>query len=215
VTEIIPGILTDDSGLLEDLLKQSEGVFDRVQIDVLDGVYADNKTVDPSFLDDSDYNFKIDYHLMVNEPVNWVERCARGMADRIIGQIEKMQDQIEFVGKVQESGSKVGLAIDLDTSVTAIDKAILTDLDVVLVMSVRAGFDGQKFDRSALLKIRELDKIRKSDQSPYRICIDGGVTKGVIKEVRDAGTDDIAIGKRIFKGDVQRNFDEFRKALDD
>src|SRR3990172_6389776 len=158
--EMIPSILTSDPEEARELIARCEGLVDRISIDIIDGKYASNKTIDPSVFEKIDTSLLLDFQLMVDEPVNWVERCVRGQADRIIGHVEKMSDQIEFVGKVQESGLYVGLALDLDTPVSEIDPVILTNLDVILVMSVKAGFGGQKFDRRALQKIKELDEIR-------------------------------------------------------
>lgn len=210
--KIIPAILTNDLRELKDLLKRCEGVVDRVQIDIIDGVFADNKTIEPSALVGIDTNLKIDFHLMVKEPVNWVEKCASVGADRIIGQIEMMENQIEFVGKVTEVGLKVGLAIDINTPVSDLDPVVLTNLDVVLVMSVAAGFGGQKFDERALEKISKLDEIRARDDTPYRICDDGGIILEWIDDARYEGADEVSIGRRLFKGNLRENLDRFRKA---
>jgi ribulose-phosphate 3-epimerase len=148
---------------------------------------------------------------MVKEPINWIERCVQGQADRIIGHIEQMSDQVEFVGRVQEVGAKVGLGLDLATPVSDLDVTILNDLDTVLVMSVPAGFGGQKFDKSALEKIRELDEIRSRDKSPYVIHGDGGITFDNIGDVRRAGADEVSIGVRIFEGDLEENVKAYIK----
>lgn len=210
---IIPAILTGSPEELKLLLSAAEGVVERVQIDTIDGVFAANKTIDPSILENIDTNLKIDFHLMTKEPVDWVEKCVRGMADRIIGQVELMSNQVEFVGKVQEVGASVGLAIDLDTPVSKLDSAILNSLDAVLVMSVPAGFGGQKFDSRVLDKIKELDEIRVRDDTPFRICDDGGITLENMGDMRVVGVDEVAIGKKIFEGDLRENLEKYRKAM--
>lgn len=213
MVEIIPAILTGSPEELRLLLSKAEGVVERAQIDIIDGVFAANKTIDPSALENIDTNLKIDFHLMTKEPVDWVEKCVRGMADRIIGQVELMSNQVEFVGKVQEVGASVGLAIDLDTPVSKLDSAILNSLDAVLVMSVPAGFGGQKFDSRVLDKIKELDEIRVRDDTPFRICDDGGITFENVGDVRVAGVDEVAIGKKIFEGELRENIEKYRKAM--
>src|SRR3989344_6039593 len=97
--EIIPSILTNDPSEARELLTRCEGVVNRVSIDIIDGKFANNKTIEPDLFFDIDTNLKLDFQLMVEEPVNWIERCVRGQADRIIGHVEKMKDQLEFVGK--------------------------------------------------------------------------------------------------------------------
>jgi ribulose-phosphate 3-epimerase len=210
--EIIPSILTNDPNELKEKLERCEGLVDRVHIDIIDGIFAKNKTIDPSALSDLETELKLDFHLMVKEPVNWVEKCVRGGADRIIGQIEYMRDQVEFVGKVQEVGASIGLAVDLKTDIGKLDPVILTNLDVVWVMSVAAGFGGQKFDERALNKIKRLDEIRARDDTPYRICDDGGITLDRIDDARRAGVDEVAIGRRIFKGNLKGNIKMFQRA---
>jgi ribulose-phosphate 3-epimerase len=210
--EIIPSILTDDPVEFWELLKRCEGITERVQIDVIDGEFADNKTVDISILENYDGNLKFDYHLMVKEPINWVEKCVRGGADRIIGQIEMMSSQVDFLAKVQGIGAKVGLGLDIKTRVSKLDPVILTDLDVVLAMSVEAGFGGQKFDKSVLNKLKELDEIRVRDNSPYRIQDDGGVTLERIDDTHFEGADEVTIGRKLFDGDLSENINRFQEA---
>lgn len=207
--KIVPSILTNDPDEAKQLIKRCEGVVDRVSIDIIDGKFVNNKTIDPLVLMDLETNIKIDFQLMVVEPINWVEKCVRAGADRIIGHVEKMASQIEFLEKVTSLGISTGLALDLPTSVSTLDPSITSDLDVVLVMSVRAGFKGQEFDPSVLPKIVELDKIRSKDNNPFKIHVDGGVTVGVVNDIKKAGADEASVGLRIFEGDLKSNIETF------
>lgn len=223
MVDIIPAILTNDPKELEEKIRKLEGVArlaegdprrtKRVQVDIVDGVFTENKTVFPEALESMETNVLLDIHLMTKDPVTWVEKCTRAMADRIIGQIEMMSSQEEFVGKVTEAGGHVGLAIDLDTPVASLDPVILNNLDVVLVMSVKAGFGGQKFDNSALQKIKELDQIRARDDTPFRICVDGGIGADNIKKVGEAGADEVAVGQSLFEGNLSDNIQELKKIV--
>lgn len=210
--EIIPAILTNDPKELEQLTNKAEDVASRVQIDIVDGQFAKNETIDPSALEKIDTNLKLDFHLMTKNPTAWVERCIRGMADRIFGQIEMMDDQVEFVGKVQEVGAKIGLAIDIDTPVSDLDSTILNNLDAVLLMSYPAGIGGQPFDPKVLDKIKRLDAIRVHDKKLFKICVDGGITEKTIRQVRRAGADEVAVGRIIFEGDLKENLVRFKEA---
>jgi ribulose-phosphate 3-epimerase len=212
MVDIIPSILTDNLGDFETRLKRIEeavdvngAVISKIQIDVVDGEFVDNKTLDPSLLGQIDTDLGLDFHLMVKEPVNWLEKCANAGADRIIGHIEMMKSQVEFVEKVQETGLYVGLAVDLGTPITKLDPVILTNVDVVLVMAVKAGWGGQKFDPSVLDKIKALDEIRVRDSTPFKICVDGGETETTIDETHFAGADEVVIGKKLFAGDIAAN----------
>ena len=212
MVKVIPAILTADPVEARELLERAEGKVDRVQIDIVDGVFANNKTVDPVVFEGLETNLNLDFHLMVKEPVNWIERVARAGADRIIAQIEMMANQVEFVEKVQALGLYVGLAIDVDTEVSELDPLILNNLDAVLVMSVPAGFGGQEFDQRVLGKIEKLDEIRARDKTPFKICGDGGITLDKIDDVRIKGVDEVVIGPRIFEGDIEANIQKFLKA---
>src|SRR3989304_9291215 len=162
MVEIIPSILTADPTEARQLLLKVEGLFQRVQIDIVDGQFAPERSIDPSAREGVETSAKLDFHLMTKEPTDWVERVLRAGADRVIGQIEVMSSQIDFVGKVSEVGVSVGLAIDLETAVERLDEAIVGNLDVVLIMSVKAGAGGQEFDPRALAKIKKLDALRKN-----------------------------------------------------
>jgi len=209
---IIPSILTSDPSEAKELLSRCEGVVERVSVDIIDGKFAGNKTIDPSVFESVDTDLFLDFQLMVYEPVNWIERCARAGADRIIGHIEQMSDQVEFVGRVQEVGVKVGLALDIETSVAKIDPTILTNLDVVLVMSVAAGFGGQEFRNEVIKKIERLSEIRERDDTPFKIQDDGGITLESIYNIHRVGADEVSIGRRIFEGDLAKNLEKFQKA---
>lgn len=195
--EVIPSILTNNRAELEEMLLKSEGAVKRAQIDIIDGEFAENKTVDPAIVKEIDTSLLLDFHLMTKEPINWVEKSKTGGGDRIIGQIEMMGNQEEFVGKVEELGALVGLGIDLETPVNSLDQELIPRLDVILVMSVKAGFGGQKFQESALKKIKELSDL-KQKRGKFHICVDGGVSKENLSKIKGAGADEVSIGRRIF-----------------
>jgi len=217
--DIIPAILTDNVTALEQKLSQiDEAVtvnaanIKRVQIDVIDGQFVNNKTVDPANMLGVETNLSLDFHLMVKEPISWVEKCANVGADRIIGQIEMMASQMDFVGKVAETGLYVGLAVDLTTPISRLDSDVLANVDVVLLMAVKAGWGGQKFDKRVLEKIRELDEIRSKEGTPFKICVDGGETEDVIDETHLAGADEVVIGARLFQGSIADNIKKLELA---
>ncbi len=210
--EVIPTVLTSDPQEFKQLINQAEEVVDRVQVDVIDGQFADNKTVNPSVFETIETNLKLDFHLMTKEPADWVERTIRAMADRVIGQIEMMESQVEFVEKVIEKGALAGLAVDLKTPIFEIDPEALPKLDVILLMAVPAGFGGQKFDKKVIEKIELLDKARKKEKLNFKICIDGGVTMSVVKSLEKAGVDEVSVGKLLYKGDLKENIKKFKEA---
>lgn len=211
---IIPAILTRDPKELEEKIKLSEGLAERIQIDIIDGAFAENKTIDLAAVGQIESGLGIDVHLMVKEPVDWVEKSVRAMADRIVGQVEEMSNQTEFVGKVQETGHQAGLALDIETPITALDEFLFTDLDIILVMSVKAGFSGQEFQEQALEKITALLSYRNKNGYKYKICVDGGVEVNNIKKIADAGADEVVIGQSLFQGDIEENYRKLQEAIE-
>lgn len=211
--EIIPAILTDSIEEAKAMLSLSDTVATRTQVDIIDGIFVNNRTIFPESLEDEIYTTKLDFHLMVNEPISWVERCMRGNADRIIGQVEQMSDQAAFVDKVLSFGVLVGLAVDLSTEVIDIDPDIIPLLDVILVMSVEAGFGGQSFNKQALSKIEGLINLREENAYKFNVCDDGGVTIENGSVLSQKGVDEVAIGRRLFDGDLENNMNLFKKAF--
>lgn len=210
MVEVIPTILTSDPVELARLLELAS-VAKRVQIDIIDGEFVDNKTVDPSALNEVEISALLDFHLMVKEPIHWVEKCVNANADRVIGQIEQMGDQEKFVDFVHERGVSAGLALNIDTKVRELDWRVLDRVEVVLVLSVPAGFGGQEFERSALETIAELAKLREERKLAFAICDDGGVTLDNVDDASFAGVDEVVVGRRIFAGDVAENIAQFQK----
>lgn len=205
MVKIIPSILTADPEELKNKIARCEGIFDRVQIDINDGSFLGEKTIQPEALLGTETDLSLDFHLMVAKPEAWVEKCVRAGADRIYGQVEKMENQTVFVEKVQEVGLKVGLALDFETPVDFLDNLVMADLDSVLVMSYPAGRGGQVFNDAVLDKITRLSLGKKGDVSPYLICCDGAVWTDTIKKVSQAGADEVAVGGKIFAGQLEEN----------
>ena len=199
MVEIIPSILTNNANDILKLLIIAEKKVSRIQIDIDDGSFLGNKTIDPILFEKIETDLFLDFHLMVDNPISWITRCVNANADRIIGQIEKMSGQPQFVEKVLRAGRKVGLAIDLDTPIDKIEDFLLINLDVVLLMSVNAGLGGQKFSENVFAKIEKLDNLRKEKSAKFRICIDGGVTSDRIKKLEELGVDEVVEGRSWFK----------------
>jgi ribulose-phosphate 3-epimerase len=210
--KVIPVILTNNPSELKSMLGQLEETIDVVQIDIIDGIFANNKTIDPKNLEYIETNLNIDFHLQTKEPINWVESCAHAQAFRITANIEMMTSQREFVQKVQSVGCKVGLGLNYETPLHAIDRSILMDLDVVLLMSIHeVGFGGKPFQKGIFEKIEALNEIRMKDKTPFAICIDGGVNADVVGKLGSLGVDEVVVGRRLFRGNIKGNIEELER----
>ncbi len=206
---IVPAILTNDLGEFTTLIAKAEKATNRVQIDVIDDKFSNNKTVDPELLKNISTFLSFDFHLMVSEPVNWISKCINKDTSILIGQIEMMKDQNEFVDKVKMAGSLAGLGVDLDTPIEKINKDALLKAEMLLLMSVKAGFGGQEFDLSTWDKIKQATELRKQLNAKFKISVDGGITREIVNQMQTYGVDEVYVGRRIFEPDLKENLKQF------
>ncbi|HZE86890.1 MAG TPA: hypothetical protein VE090_01650 [Methylomirabilota bacterium] len=152
-----------------------------IHIDVIDGDFAPNTTfADPLPFAKYTKDMLFEVHFMVREPIKHLQFWADAGFRRFIGQVEKMSDQEEFVARAQLLGEVV-LALDKQTPVDGIHVP-LDDLDGLLVMTIQAGFSGQKFEEALLEKVKTL---RSRTELP--IEVDGGMNDETILVASAAG----------------------------
>jgi len=180
VYQVIPAILEIDFLEIERKIESLQAVSDYFHIDFIDGVFAANKTfLDPTpFAKFTKGNF-LEAHLMVSDPIKYLDPLANAGFKRFIGQIEMMADQVAFVASGERLG-EVGLALD---GKTPLDKLLapLDDLDILLFMTIDAGFSGQKFNPSYIEKIKSLVP------NFVNIEVDGGINDRTIQIARQCG----------------------------
>lgn len=190
---IVPTIFALDHFALEERLERYEGLAERVQLDIADSNFSAQPTLGVEIMVEQPTTLKRDIHLMIAEPVEWLEKCQEGAIDLAIGQIESMSSQAEFKKTAQGLGIKWGLAVDLDTSLTDLDWVTAKDADQLLVMTVRAGKERQKLEQKGLDKVKALRQKGFSKE----ICVDGGVNETTIDKCLKAGADVLAIGSSL------------------
>lgn len=174
--EIIPspGTETKEWEGIEKRLQIVSPFVKTVHIDIVDGKFASNKTfADPAPFAPFTKDTLFEVHLMVDEPIHYIDSFAKVGFKRFIGQVEKMSSQEEFVAKAQEIG-EAGLALDGKTAVDAITVPLI-DLDMLLIMTINAGFSGQTLIPETLEKVKKL-----SEKKEVPIEIDGGVNAKTI-----------------------------------
>jgi len=195
---IIPSLLDKDITKFEEDLKKVERFAPRVQVDIIDGKFAPVETVAPEVLLTIETPVEIEAHLMVEEPVEWVERCAAAGVTAVYGQVEKMADKQDFITKAEEAGMRTGLAFDLDTSLTGLDEWINL-VDCILLMSVKAGAQGQTFDDRVLEKIKTVREM----SATVTILVDGGLNEEYIKKCLEVGGEkmEFDVGSEILTAD--------------
>jgi len=198
--EIIPGILEKDWSEIEKKLKIAKSFAKSVHIDIADGKFAPNTTfLDPDPFSKYTKELFFEVHMMVENPMQYLEPFAKAGFKRFIGQIEKMPDQTKFIAKAKSLG-EVGLAIDGPTSLDSI-KVSYQDLDCVLIMAIKAGQSGQVFNPNCLKKVEMLKQV----QHDMKIEIDGGINDKTILLAKNSGVNRFISTSFIFGADPALN----------
>lgn len=194
MTKIIPSILARDISKFEEDVAKVERFAGRIQMDIIDGKYFPVETVLPDVLLTVETVAEIEAHLMVEEPVEWVDQCVAAGITAVYGQVEKMTDKQEFITKAEEAGLKTGLAFDLSTPLTGLDEWINL-VDSVLLMAVNAGAQGQSFDIAVLDKLKKVRELSPT----VMIMIDGGLNEENIRKCLEVGGEkmEFAVGSEI------------------
>lgn len=195
VLSVIPDVLTIDIGEVQEKTRLVQGLAQRFHVDILDGQFADNLTVSPADLHSVDFgDLQVDLHLMVDDPVAWIEGCVALSPARLIAHIERMGSQRAYVDRLTAYGHVgVGLGVDLFTPIASLEKSVLPDVKLVLLMAVPAGYSGQLFDERVLPKIGELREIYAG-----RILVDGGITVETARRVAEAGAHEVAVNSYLW-----------------
>jgi ribulose-phosphate 3-epimerase len=167
-----------------------------IHIDIIDGKFAPTITLnDPAFFSKYANDFILEVHLMVEEPINYLQAWADVGVRRFIGQIEKMSDQAAFVAKAQLFG-EVSLALNTETAIESLTTP-LDDLDSLLIMTVKAGLSGQKFIEGPLEKVKKI-----LSQTAIPIEVDGGINDETIEIAAASGATRFVATSFLFNNDT-------------
>lgn len=177
-----------------------------LHFDVMDGIFVPSISFGMPVLQSIRPGTKLfcDAHLMITEPIRYVEEFKKAGADLITIHLEACEDVAATLNKIKEVGCKVGISICPDTPVSDLIP-YLEMVDMVLIMSVHPGFGGQKFIPTSLGKIRELRDILNEKGLDVDIQVDGGIYTTNVEEVLQAGANIIVAGSAVFKGDTAQN----------
>lgn len=195
--EIIPAIIPKSLEELRVAVKLVEPHCAWLHLDVMDGVFVPNETIqDPLLLHQLQTNLKLEAHLMVVAKAEVRNAWFDSPAERLIWHIESFDSPEEAKRTIESTkaiGKQVGLALNPETPLSAIEP-YLDKLDTVLVMSVKPGFAGQKFDETVIPKIQSLRQIWPGGI----ISVDGGIRVGTARQVVAAGARRLAAGSALF-----------------
>jgi len=194
---VVPAILTDDENIYHDNLLKAEHVTNLVQVDIVDGKFAANKTIGPATVAKFLTNANLEAHLMVKYPLNFVDDLVKiEHVSKIIFPYEIEGNHHDYIYQVKNNLKQVGLSINPGTPIEAI-LHLLDDLDMLLVLGVEPGRQGQEFKEEVLDKIRAVKKIAPG----LPVELDGGLRFENVSNIKEAGVDFIAAGSILYKAD--------------
>ena len=173
---------------------------DWIHCDVMDGEYVTNLTFGMPMIKAirSHTDLPLDVHLMINKPERYVRRFAESGADLITFHPEASDDPIGTLKLIKESGAKAGIAFNPNVTIEEYGY-LLGECDIVVIMTVFAGYGGQKMIPECLEKVRKVKAFSEKEGKEIHIEVDGGVTEENAEKVRDAGANVLVAGSAVFK----------------
>ena len=210
-----PSILSADFKVLGEQMKATEeNGATYLHFDVMDGMFVPSISFGmPVLKSIHDATGQVmDAHLMVQEPIRYVEAFKEAGAHIVTVHLEACEDVGATLGKIHDCGMKAGLSICPETPVSAVGP-FLPQIEMLLIMSVHPGFGGQKFIPESLDKIREARQKIQAGGYNIDIQVDGGIYLTNVREVLDAGANIIVAGSAVFKGDPGENTKAFMEIL--
>ncbi len=197
--KVSPSMLASDYSRLADELKKCEnGGADLIHLDVMDGHFVPNISIGAPVIKAMKRVCEVpfDIHLMISEPLKYIEDFVDAGADIISFHVECDSDVSETIDKILSCGCKAALAVKPNTPIETV-YPYLDRLSMVLVMTVEPGFGGQSFMEGVMPKITELR--RKCPE--LDIQVDGGINTQTVKIAREAGANVFVAGSAVFKSD--------------
>lgn len=197
--KISPSMLASDFANLEAELKKCENAgADMIHLDVMDGHFVPNITIGAPVIKamKAVCSVAFDVHLMISEPLKYIDDFADAGADIITFHAECDSDIGETIDKIIARGCKAGLSVKPKTDIGAV-YPYMDRLSMVLVMTVEPGFGGQSFMADMMPKIEKL----RADYPDIDIQVDGGVNPETVKVCAKAGANVFVAGSAVFKSD--------------
>ena len=197
---IAPSVLSADFGNMAEAVREVKAWGgDIIHCDVMDGVYVPNITFGMPMIKAIRKNtdLPVDVHLMITKPERYVGAFCDAGADIVTFHPDASEDVQGALDIIKSKGKKCGLVVNADVDFDIV-VPYLDQIDLLVIMTVQAGFGGQSFKPECLDKVRTGEKLRKENEYKYLIEVDGGVIEDNIATCKEAGVDIAVAGSAVF-----------------
>ncbi len=205
--KLAPSILSADFARLGDELHVLvDGKASFVHIDVMDGCFVPNLSFGLPIVHAcrNAIDLPLDVHLMIERPERYIQEFIAAGADQVTIHVEATSHVHRAIHLIRELGAKAGLALNPGTPLAWIEP-LVSDLDLILLMSVNPGFGAQTFIPATFNRLEQVRKLRDAASPECLIEVDGGIHVGNIKAIAETGADIIVAGSAVFNGMHDKN----------
>jgi ribulose-phosphate 3-epimerase len=200
IVKLAPSILAADFARLGEQVREAEQAgADRIHVDVMDGHFVPNISMGPVVVKALRPLTKLplEVHLMIEHPIRFLDAFAEAGADGLLVHVENAANLHRTVQHIKALGKKAGVVLNPATSPVALAE-LLSDIDLVLVMTVNPGFGGQKFIATMLDKVRRVRRLIDQTNRDIELEVDGGIDAETTTQVVSAGARVLVAGSAIF-----------------